>query len=86
MKQIASKFGLDVDSIEFNGILETYESNGFTTEVIRGGQAEESAIVVTGRPAAGKSYAAEISLSRAAWAVRPSAQLAACCFTCMPSL
>ena len=59
VKQIASNFGLDVDSIEFNSILETYDSNGLTTEVIRGGQAEDSAIIVTGRPAAGKSYAAQ---------------------------
>ena len=77
VKQIASNFGLDVDSIEFNGILETYDSNGLTTEVIRGGQAEDSAIIVTGRPATGESYAAEVSLSRAAWAVRPSAGLLA---------
>ena len=77
VKQIASKFGLNVDSIKFNSILETYDSNGFTTEVIRGGQAEDSAIIVTGRLAAGKSYAAEVSLSRAAWVVRPSAPFAA---------
>ena len=32
VKQIASNFGLVVDSIEFNGILETYDSNGLTTE------------------------------------------------------
>ena len=59
VKQIASNFGLDVDSIKFNGILETYNSSGFTTEVIPGGQAEDSAITVTGRPAAGKSYAGQ---------------------------
>ena len=37
VKQIASNFGLDVVSIDFDGIFATYDSNGFTSEVIRGG-------------------------------------------------
>ena len=56
VKQIASNFGLDVVSIDFDGIFATYDSNGFTSEVIRGGQAEDSAIIVTRRPAAVESY------------------------------
>ena len=57
VRQIASEFGLDADSVQFNGILETYDTNGFTTESIQGGQTEDSAILVAGRAAAGKSHA-----------------------------
>ena len=57
VRQIAREFGLDADIVEFNGVLEAYDTNGFSSRVVPGGQAEESAIVVTGQPAAGKSYA-----------------------------
>ncbi|KAK9805527.1 hypothetical protein WJX72_003392 [[Myrmecia] bisecta] len=57
VRQIATEFGLDADSVKLDSILEAYNESGFTYRAISGGQSQESPITVTGKPAARESYA-----------------------------
>ena len=68
VRQIACEFGLDVDTVKFNGVRETYDTYiGFTAAAMEGGEAQDSAIIITETPAAGESTAGQ-----GCWSYSPS--------------
>ena len=55
IRQIAVELDLNPDTVKLNGLLRSFHGEGFTFAAVEGGDSEEDAIAVTGRPAAGVS-------------------------------